>query len=396
MPGNYTDIVARTGNAQALMPEQYVADAIIQALPAASLVLSAGVRRIPLARGQARFPVVDVLPNAFFVGGETGSGPYPAGLKETSVAIWANRYINVEELAVIVPIPIPVLEDAAFDIFALTQPLIVQALGKAIDQAVLFGVGKPASWDMSGKATPIPGGIVQVATALNHRFTATGTGPTTPTGWQYTDIINTMKLPARDGFPVDAFVSSMLYEYSLLGVTDTLGRPLFIPSMDADGRDALLGRPFMYLSNGAWDDTLAQLVCGDFSNYLVIGMRRDMTFEIFREGVVTDDTGAVVLNLMQQNVRALRVSMRLGATVGVPALPMQKTPAQRLAAYPFGVLGPSAMMLSFSDEEAQASQQAVDESLKAEEQALKERQQQPSQQQPSTQPQQVPARRGTR
>ena len=50
----------------------------------------------------------------------------------------------------------------------------------------------------------------------------------------------------------------------------------------------------------------------------MIGIRRDMTFEVFTQGVITDNTGAIVANLMQQDISVLRVTMRLGATVANP------------------------------------------------------------------------------
>ena len=52
---NWTNITGRP-DVQATMPEDFIANAIQQDLTANSLVLGSGVNRVPLARGQARFP----------------------------------------------------------------------------------------------------------------------------------------------------------------------------------------------------------------------------------------------------------------------------------------------------------------------------------------------------
>jgi HK97 family phage major capsid protein len=123
---------------------------------------------IPVSTNQTRLPVISALPAAAFVNGDTG-------LKQTTEVNWANKFINIEELAAIVPIPEAVLDDTAFDVWGSVQPLLEQAIGRALDAAVLFGVNKPASWPsdintaavaasntrVRGTATPANGGIAE-------------------------------------------------------------------------------------------------------------------------------------------------------------------------------------------------------------------------------------------
>lgn len=296
--------------------EQVLADAIIQALPEASLVLGAGARRVTLSRAQARMPVLSMLPEAYFVSGDTG-------LKQTTKAMWENKYIQVEELAVIVPIPDNVIDDNDYDILAAIQPLIVEAVGAKIDAAVLFGVSKPATWDMGDG--PTTNGLAQVCVAKGRTVTAGAS--------VYEDVISTTRKIAADGHPVTEFLADSLYEYDLLGVVDTLGRPLFTPSPQAGGVASLIGRPFRYLNNGAWDDTY-HFIAGDLQS-LILGIRRDIEWQMFREGVITDSTGKVILNLMQQDSRALRMTMRLGVTVGNP---LRRRSKDDPSAFPFAVL----------------------------------------------------------
>ena len=108
-----------------------------------------------------------------------------------------------------------------------------------------------------------------------------------------------------------------------MGVKDTLGHPLLVPNVQAGGVPSLMGKPFIYLNSGLWPTVTGAatgfyFMLGDWANSLMIGMRRDMTFEIFTQGVITDNTGAIVANLMQQDISVLRVTMRLGATVANP------------------------------------------------------------------------------
>jgi len=297
---NYGTGQQRTDSA-ALSPEQLLTNAILDALPQASLVLGAGTRRVTLSRNQARMPVISTLPEAYWVNGDVG-------LKETTRAQWVNKFINVEELAVIVPIPENVVEDSDVDILAAIQPLVVEAVGAKIDAAVLFGIAKPASWDFGGLD---PGhGIAQTCEAVGN---VVGQG-----AHVWADLISTTKLVADDGHPVTAFLADALYEYALLGEVDSLGRPLFVPSPTADGVASLIGRPFRYLNNGAWLPSSGyNVIAGDLAN-LIVGIRRDVTWEVFREGVITDADGKVIFNLMQQDSRALRMTMRIGVTVGNP------------------------------------------------------------------------------
>jgi HK97 family phage major capsid protein len=295
---NYTSQQQR-GDSAALTPEQILTNAILDALPQASLVLGAGTRRVPLSRNQARMPVLATLPEAYWVNGDTG-------LKETTRAQWTNKYINVEELAVIVPIPENVIEDSDYDILAAIQPLVVEAVGAKIDAAVLFGISKPASWDFGGLDPSH--GLAQTCEAVGNVVNQGA--------HVYADLIATTKEVATDGHPVTAYLADALYEYELLGEVDSLGRPLFVPTPTADGVSALLGRQFRYLNNGAWQPGY-KLIAGDLQN-LIVGIRRDVTWEVFREGVITDSNGVVLFNLMQQDSRALRMTMRIGVAVGNP------------------------------------------------------------------------------
>ena len=69
-------------------------------------------------------PVLDMLPMAYFVNGDNGA-------KKTTKQAWDKKFITAEEIAVIVPIPEAVLDDAEYDIWAEVKPSAVVTLGAA-------------------------------------------------------------------------------------------------------------------------------------------------------------------------------------------------------------------------------------------------------------------------
>jgi hypothetical protein len=70
----------------------------------------------------------------------------------------------------------------------------------------------------------------------------------------------------------------------------------------------------------------------------VVGIRQDITFQIFTEGVISDSDGKIVLNLMQQDSAAIRAVMRLGWAVANPVTELNADNATR---FPFGILEPA-------------------------------------------------------
>ncbi len=77
------------------------------------------------------------------------------------------------------------------------------------------------------------------------------------------------------------------------------------------------GADIAYGDEGALTDpTLA--VVGDFG-LSVVGIRQDLTYKLLDQAVITDDLGAIVYNLPQQDMLALRVVARFAFAIAKPA-----------------------------------------------------------------------------
>jgi hypothetical protein len=66
-------------------------------------------------------------------------------------------------------------------------------------------------------------------------------------------------------------------------------------------------------AEGAFVDP-ALAVVGDYS-MAVVGVRQDLTYKLLDQAVITDDAGAIVYNLPQQDMLALRVVARFGFAI---------------------------------------------------------------------------------
>ena len=88
--------------------------------------------------------------------------------------------------------------------------------------------------------------------------------------------------------------------------------------------------------NGAWDNTKALMVAGDWKQ-AVYAIRQDVTFDVFNSGVVSDEDGKVIYNLMQNDMKAIRMVIRLGWNILNPVNAVNPDGTTR---FPFAVYAP--------------------------------------------------------
>ena len=286
---------------------------VIKELPKASATLSLA-RRVNMGTKSQRQPVLSLLPEAYFVSGDTGR-------KQTTEVDWENVTLVAEEIAVIVPIPENYLSDSQVPIWDEVRPTIVEAFGRRIDRATIFDVAKPATW---GDAV------------LTH---ATDAGNVVTEGDSTDDLAADIALLgkelAEDGFDLNGFASGPGLQWRLMGMRTTDGHPVYT-QLVGDNREGIYGRPLGAVQNGAWDSDSATIIGGDWSK-AIVGVRQDISFKLFTEGVISDDDGNVVLNLMQQDAVAMRAVMRLGWALANPATAVNTTAEERS---PFAALVP--------------------------------------------------------
>ncbi len=307
----YNSLISRT-EAAALMPEE-ASRAIVQGLPAASASLST-FRRVLMSRAQLRMPTLSALPTAYWVDGSSDTS-----LKQTSEVNWTNKYLDVRELAVIIPVPIAVIDDADFDIWGEVTPRLVEAFGSALDAATLMNVNNP--WPQAYQA-----GIVRQA------FDA-GNYVNEGSGVDFADDVSLAfgKVEA-DGYDVNTIYARRKVRARLRGLRSTTHEPIY-QDVAAGAPPTLYGEPITWVSGDPWVNNY-ELIVGDRSA-AILGVRQDFSFEIFREGIIQDGNGAIVLNLMQQDAVAMRAVGRFAFAVANPVNRENGTDATR---FPFAVL----------------------------------------------------------
>jgi HK97 family phage major capsid protein len=316
MPTYGTGVVRTAAGVDPLVPQPLATEIIAEA-PQASAALSLMNRTI-LSSHTQRQPVLDVLPVAYWVGGDTG-------MKQTTAMAWKNVVMVVEELACIVPIPEAYLDDADVPLWDQVKPRITEAVGALIDSAVLWGVGKPATWGES---------VFVGATKSGHSVIE-GTGVDLGQ-----DVSALGLVMSQSGYDLDGFAAMPGMKWKLSGLRSAQGVPIYQPDMSGGPGGTLYGYPLPEIKNGSWvlPTTGAIMLGGDFSKS-IIGIRRDISFKMFDQGVISNDAGVVILNLMQQDSVAMRMTMRLAYACVNPVTIME--PAKGITArWPFGaVLG---------------------------------------------------------
>lgn len=286
-------------DAEAIIREQVV-QTIFQDAPKQSTFMSMAKKLPNMTSNQTRIRVLDFLPTAYWVDGDTG-------MKQTTRQAWDNVYLTAGELAVIVPIPEAVLDDAEFDIMGEVTPRVNEAIGQKVDSAIVFGSNRPKEWQND---------IITMARQA-------GNNVAPASGKDYYDLIlgedGIFAKVEEDGYGVTGALASMSMRAKLRGLRDTTGQPIFKSSIQEKAAYTLDGAPMYFPENGAFDNSIAQLVVGDFKQ-AVFAIRQDVTVKILDQGVIQDPvTNEIVYNLAQQDMIALRVVFRMGWALPNPA-----------------------------------------------------------------------------
>ena len=297
-----------------LVPEVFSNELLDGVEGKGSQVMAMGRKLRRMTRYEKTMPVLSALPTAYFPGGDTG-------LVETSEVNWKNVTITAEDLAVIIPIPKNVLNDASIPLWAEIMPNMVEAAGLAIDNAVLYGTNKPTTW---------PTAIVTAATSAS-QVVEKGSGTDL-----YEELLaegGVWSMVEADGFAVTGAMAALSMKGALRGARDANGQPIFNRAPESPSSYTLDGAPIYFPTNGSGNSSYP-LIAGDWKQ-LVYSVRQDIAFDVFREGSITDAAGNIVYNLMQQRMAAIMLTFRVGFAVPNPENRVNADDATR---YPFAVL----------------------------------------------------------
>lgn len=327
------DIIDRTA-AGALIPET-IASEILGDIESSSAVMTLGTRAPDMSSKVHRMPVLAALPTTKWVDGDSG-------MIAASSAMWANKYLEAEKLAVIIPVPNDVLADASWDVWGQLRPLITAAIGRQFDRTVLFGEDAPASF---------PDDILTGAASASHTVDLS---TQVAAGKDLFDVLlgdgGVMGLVEADGFAVTGHVASLGMKAKLRGLRTKVydgsgmvaaGAPIFQRSPDRrDIQSASVweieGDPILLPKNDVVDANQALVYSGDWSK-LVWAVRKDISYTLLTEGVIQDAAGNIVYNLGQQDMSALRVTFRAAWQLPNPVNLANENESTR---YPFAVLVP--------------------------------------------------------
>lgn len=298
-----TNHLITRGDVAALVPED-VSQEVWEHAVRASVALTR-FPQVRMSSTQQRIPVLAALPTAYWVDGDTG-------LKQTTAQAWKNKYIDVAELAVIVPIPEAVLDDAGFDIWGEVRPRLVEAMGQKVDEAIFFGYDKPAILPMSIRQGAIAAGNT------HERGSATP-GPHMDTADLADDFNELMMLVEEDGYDVTNFLANPRYKGRMRGLRTADGSFLYVPGAQSGmGETAsVYGVTTDFGLRGKWGQDAeleggeVEVFAGD-NSALVVGIRQDINYKILTEATIHNADGTVAFNLAQQDMVALRATFRVG------------------------------------------------------------------------------------
>src|SRR5438128_736168 len=282
-----------------LIQEAY-SNTLLLAATQASTALTA-FPTVNMGTKTTHLPVLATLPDADWV---SESATDPAGVKSTSQVTWEDRVLVAEEIAVIIPVHENVIDDATVSVLDEIARNGGQAIGKRLDQAVLFGTAKPASW--------VSPALLPAAVAAGQ--TVAEVSGTANEG----DLVGAVNKVSEEiaiaGHMPDVLLASLALRYRVANLRDANGQLVF--------RDeSFAGYNTFFNRNGAWNPSSAQVLVVD-SSRVRIGIRQDITVKLLDQATVAG------INLAERDMVAVRMKARFAYVLGIGATPQgsNKTP----------------------------------------------------------------------
>jgi hypothetical protein len=267
--------------------------------------------RLPnLSTKVSKLKVLDSLPVIYWQGADTAR-------KQLTTQAWKNKFLTAEELAVIIPISKLALDDADYDIWGEIKPKVQEAISGKIDEAIFIGG--------SGVPSSFPKGLLEQAQEKGLVVAEDGTKKF------YQLVSEALGLIEDLGYDASAIIGGPSLKKSFRDMTDTTGQLITGSEIGSLSREVV--------KNGSWDKSKASFMVGDFKQF-VYAIRQELEAKLFEDGVIQDpSTGAILYNLLQDDMAAVRFTFRMGWQAPNPINALAGDETLRL---PLAVVVPSA------------------------------------------------------
>ena len=319
------------GDVHALALPDEVSETILRGAAESSVVQQFARARNMTAQNQQITEAEVTGANVFWVG--------EGARKQTDAPpmVGATWTMSAAELAVIIPLDENVADDASVDLFELYKPAIETAIAKKLDAAALFGTDSPLAWGALGTD------ISADCTAAGVVFEADAS----PTDAELLDLISGTGATVADGalqaiemaeFEATGAVAYTRFKARLRGLKGGDHRYIVGDGVEAGVPGTLFGIPIAFTKSTVWTPATAHLIMGDW-NQAMVGTRAGIRYKVFDQGVITDGAGAVVYSLMENDMIALRVTVRYGFKVIADDTADGET-VDANSQYPFAIVAP--------------------------------------------------------
>jgi Phage capsid family len=303
---SFTSIIGRE-QVEEMIPVE-ASTAIIRGAYESSVAMQL-MRRIPMSSREATAPVLSESVSAFWV--------KEGGLKETTSFALEGAQMYAEELAAIAIAEANVVADAAFDIWTALRPEFSEAIAQRLDQATLAGTDRPSSWTAS---------VLEGAVEAGHVIQADADAAA---GGSWDDLAALLDVLEGRGVNVTGYLGALPLRGRLRRQRDVSGQ-LTGPALDLSSAWGV---------DVAWDrlNVLPEGVLALAGEWplAVIGLRQDMNLEMFDTGVISDEEGRILANLLQEDRVACRLTFRAGYTA---VSPLRRSAGEDQRPFPFAVL----------------------------------------------------------
>lgn len=294
-------------SASSLIPVEY-ANEIIQGATKYSIGMQIFKRTRNMLHDEMIMPALSMLPEGGWLNSDNA-------VKPLTMQAWEAVEMFAEEYAARVVIPDNVREDSSYDMWGEILPRLQEVYGKAFDQATFMGINKPRRFRSDIVTACIQAGAVVAKTNNINE-----------------DINSALSLVEQSGYNPTALVAGVGMKATFRMNVDSVGQPIWFPFIEQLNK--------YYLDNGAWDDSRATLIVGDFQQALY-SVREDMSMKISADAATTIDN--TLHSMFDEDSQVLRAKWRVGFAIPNPVNILNQSSSR----FPFAIVSASTAVTTY-------------------------------------------------